>query len=72
MYDNNEMNTRNNTGENKRNISNDEYPANKDYQGIDKAPGEESATGEQVKREDLKGKEVDADPTIDQPIRQLP
>lgn len=50
------------------------YPLNKDQQGVDKAPGEEIGKGEQVTNNDLKGKKVDADPEqpFEQPIRQLP
>src|SRR5688500_2407053 len=52
----------------------DEYPTNKDQQAVDKAPGENVGEGEQVTKEDLKGKKVDRDPDLseDQPIRQLP
>ena len=51
-----------------------EYPTNKDQQAVDKAPGENVGEGEQVTKEDLKGKKVDRDPDFseDQPIRQLP
>lgn len=53
---------------------NGETVSNKDFEGVDKAPGEERGKGEQVKTEDLKGKKVDADPEapFEQPIRQLP
>ena len=34
---------------------------NNDFQGVDKAPGEEQGKGEQVTKEDLKGKKVDRD-----------
>lgn len=47
-------------------------PSNKDLEGNDKAPGEESGHGEKVTDNDLKGKKVDADPVYEQPIRQLP
>jgi hypothetical protein len=47
-------------------------PSNKDLEGNDKAPGEESGKGEEVTNDDLKGKKVDADPVYEQPIRQLP
>ena len=36
-------------------------PSNRDLQGVDKAPGEESGKGELVTNEDLKGKKVDRD-----------
>lgn len=51
-----------------------QVPSNEDQQGVDKAPGEERAKGEQVTNDDLKGKKVDRDITRDteQPIRQLP
>ena len=51
-----------------------DYPSNKDHEGVDKAPGEERGKGEQVTSKDLKGKKVDADPEqpFEQPIRQLP
>ena len=47
-------------------------PSNKDLEGNDKAPGEESGKGEEVTNDDLKGKKVDPDPAYEQPIRQLP
>ena len=51
-----------------------DYPSNKDQQGVDKAPGAEIGKGEEVTNRDLKGKKVDADPEqlFEQPIRQLP
>ena len=51
-----------------------DYPSNKDLQGVDKAPGEEVGKGEQVTNNDLKGKKVDAevDHLYEQPISQLP
>ena len=54
--------------------SSDEYPSNKDQQAVDKSPGEGVGEGEQVSKEDLKGKKVDRDPDAmeEQPIRQLP
>ena len=57
-----------------RRDSSEEYPSNKEQQGVDKAPGEETGKEEQVKNEDLKGKKVDRDPSseFEQPIRQLP
>jgi len=48
-----------------------DYPSNKDQQATDKAPGEEAGKGEQVTKDDLKGKKVDREPD-EQPIRQLP
>lgn len=56
------------------NLNRAEDNLNKDQQGVDKAPGEESGRAEQVKTEDLKGKKVDADPekSFEKPIQQLP
>lgn len=36
---------------------------NKDQQAVDKKPGEEKGKGEKVTDKDLKGKQVDADPS---------
>lgn len=36
---------------------------NKDQQAVDKKPGEERGKGEKVTSKDLKGKQVDADPS---------
>jgi hypothetical protein len=36
---------------------------NKDQQAVDKRPGEERGKGEKVTNNDLKGKQVDADPS---------
>jgi hypothetical protein len=36
---------------------------NRAQQGVDKAPGEERGKGEKVTRKDLKGKQVDEDPS---------
>jgi hypothetical protein len=58
--------------ENIKNNNNQYNPSNKDLEGNDKAPGEESGKSEQVTTDDLKGKKVDADPVYEQPIRQLP
>lgn len=53
--------------------SNSQYnPSNKDLEGNDKAPGEESGQAEEVTNDALKGKKVDADPVYEQPIQQLP
>ena len=35
---------------------------NSDFEGVDKAPGEEKGKKEKVPTRDLKGKKVDADP----------
>lgn len=35
----------------------------RNMQGVDKAPGEETGKGEKVTKKDLKGKQVDADPS---------
>ena len=45
--------------------------SNKDLEGNDKAPGEESGKAEKVTNKDLKGKKVDADPSkgSDKPAR---
>jgi hypothetical protein len=64
MYDKQEDNRKNNVSQ--------YAPSNKDLEGNDKAPGEESGKGEEVTNDDLKGKKVDADPVYEQPIRQLP
>jgi len=40
--------------------------SNNDKQDIDKAPGEERGKSEEVKTGNLKGKNVDADPTTDE------
>ncbi len=47
-------------------------PTNKDQQAVDKAPGEQVGSGEQVTMEDLKGKKVDRDPDneADEPVEQ--
>ena len=37
--------------------------SNKDWQGVDKSPGEEKGKGEKVTKWDLKGKKVDGDPS---------
>ncbi len=62
--------------DNKRNENNQQqhYPSNKDFEGVNKAPGEERGKGEKVTNIDLKDKKVDADPEqlFEQPIRQLP
>ena len=44
---------------------------NKQQQAVDKVPGEERGQGEQVTKDDLKGKKVDADPSkeSDKPSR---
>lgn len=46
--------------------------SNVDFEGVDKAPGEEQGHAEKVKMEDLKGKKNDGDPEKkeDQPIKQ--
>lgn len=38
-------------------------PPNHQWQGVDKAPGEEADKGEKVTPKDLKGKKVDAGPS---------
>lgn len=47
-------------------------PSNKDQQGVDKAPGEEQGKSEQVTKEDLKGKKIDADLSVkkDRPLNR--
>ena len=40
----------------------DDSAANADFEGVDKAPGEEQGKAEKVTMKDLKGKKVDADP----------
>ena len=39
---------------------------NKGRQGIDKAPGEERGKGDKVTNKDLKGKQVDEDPSTEE------
>lgn len=50
----------------------DDEEMNKDQQGNDKAPGEENGKGEKVTMNDLKGKQVDEDPSteIGKPLSQ--
>lgn len=45
---------------------------NKDQQAVDKKPGEERGKGEMVTNKDLKGKQVDADPSKEEgkPLKQ--
>ena len=45
---------------------------NKDQQAVDKKPGEERGKGEMVTNKDLKGKQVDADPSKEEgkPLNQ--
>lgn len=45
---------------------------NSNWQGVDKAPGEEKGKKEKLSTTDLKGKKVDGDPELenDQPIAQ--
>lgn len=45
---------------------------NAEFEGDDKAPGEEQGKGEQVTERDLKGKKNDGDPELesDQPVKQ--
>lgn len=40
----------------------DNSKANADFEGVDKAPGEEQGKTEKVTTKDLKGKKVDGDP----------
>jgi hypothetical protein len=44
---------------------------NSNWQGVDKAPGEEQGKKEKVTRDDLKGKKIDGDPSkeSDKPLR---
>ncbi|HEY1199421.1 MAG TPA: hypothetical protein VGE79_00495 [Niastella sp.] len=45
---------------------------NKDQQAVDKKPGEERGKGDMVTNKDLKGKQVDADPSKEEgkPLNQ--
>lgn len=45
---------------------------NAEWQGVDKAPGEEEGIAEKVTKNDIKGKKVDADPAkeSDKPLQQ--
>ena len=55
-----------------RNIDAAEEKKNKDQQAVDKKPGEERGKGELVTDKDLKGKQVDADPSKEEgkPLNQ--
>ena len=50
-------------GKNKFDRKWEDEEMSKDQQGVDKAPGEERGKGEKVTNKDLKGKQVDADPS---------
>jgi hypothetical protein len=39
---------------------------NREKQGVDKKPGEERGKGDKVTEKDLKGKQVDADPSTEE------
>jgi hypothetical protein len=56
----------------KNNKKQADYDRNTNWQGVDKAPGEEKGKKEKVTMTDLKGKKVDADPEkeSDQPVKQ--
>jgi hypothetical protein len=45
---------------------------NKQKQAVDKKPGEEKGKGDKVTEKDLKGKQVDADPSTEEgkPLKQ--
>jgi hypothetical protein len=53
-------------------ISQEKLGQNEDWQGNDKAPGEDLGKQEKVTEDDLKGKKVDADPSLekDQPASE--
>jgi hypothetical protein len=44
----------------------EDFPSNRDQEGNDKAPGEETGKAEKVTNDDLKGKKVDRDTTSDE------
>ncbi|HKZ67252.1 MAG TPA: hypothetical protein VJ111_12885 [Chitinophagaceae bacterium] len=46
----------------KKSAEEEDLQLNADWQGVDKAPGEEKGKKEKVTKKDLKGKKVDADP----------
>jgi hypothetical protein len=48
--------------ENKTDTEREDEQLNSDFEGVDKAPGEEKGKKEKVTTKDLKGKKVDADP----------
>jgi hypothetical protein len=50
------------------------YERNTNWQGVDKAPGDEKEKKDKLTMTDLKGKKVDADPEkeSDQPVKQKP
>jgi hypothetical protein len=51
------------TNRDKNHPSSFDIQKNRQQQAVDKAPGEERGKGEKVKKEDLKGKKIDADPS---------
>jgi len=51
------------TNDHKQHPSSSELERNRNKQAVDKAPGEERGKTKKVKPEDLKGKNVDADPS---------
>ena len=51
------------TNQEKNHPSSSDTQRNRQQQAVDKAPGEERGKGEKVKKEDLKGKKIDADPS---------
>ena len=54
----------------KKAAEDEDLQLNSDWEGVDKAPGEEKGKKEKVTTKDLKGKKVDADPEkeSDKPI----
>lgn len=51
------------TNQDKTHPSSSEIQRNRQQQAVDKAPGEDTGKGEKVKKEDLKGKKIDVDPS---------
>ena len=56
----------------KKENKDEQWQRNTNWQGVDKDPEEEKKKGEKVSKEDLTGKKVDGDPSLeeDQPINQ--
>ena len=46
----------------KKRMEEEDLQLNADWEGVDKAPGEEKGKKEKVTTKDLKGKKIDADP----------
>ena len=64
-------NNMDNKKDKRRRLEKEDLELNSDWQGVDKAPGEEKGKKEKVAKNDLKGKKGDGDPTQkeDQPLK---